>query len=204
MSIGGLRFGPLSQETRDAVLAAARSGAPTYDHVGSTLDPQRWSAPGVHTHRLDVGTGPRAFAAARHALRTWVPHAGIGARVEPTGQPVEDGATVVLVLRRGPLYVLAPDRIVGVDDGPRLFAFAYGTLPGHPERGEESFTVEHLDNGTVRSTIRVQARPATWSTRALAPVLHRLQAAAAARYLRAIAAHVAAAAGTAPPDRPAR
>jgi hypothetical protein len=27
---------------------------------------------------------------------------------------------------------------------------AYGTLPGHPERGEESFVIELLDDGQVR------------------------------------------------------
>jgi uncharacterized protein (UPF0548 family) len=193
VNIGGLRFGALTPEVRDRLLAAASAASPTYDHVGSTLDPQRWSAPDVHTQHLDVGTGAAAFDAARTALRTWVPHAGIGARIEPANQLVESGATVLVVLRRGPLFVIAPDRIVAVVDEPRRFAFAYGTLPGHPERGEESYTVEHLDDDTVRATIRVHARAGTLPARAIAPIVRWLQTAALRGYLRAIANHVSAA-----------
>lgn len=193
MNLFGVRLGALSERERDGLLAEARAAAPTYDHVGSTLDPARWAAPGVRTRHLHVGRGDRTFQAARRALRTWVPQAGIGAVVEPVGQPVETGATVLVVLRRGPLHVIAPDRIVAVVDEARRFGFAYGTLPGHPERGEESFLVEHLDDSTVRATIRVQAGPGTRPARAVAPVVRRLQHAAVDAYLRAIADHVASA-----------
>jgi uncharacterized protein (UPF0548 family) len=119
-----------------------------------------------------------------------VPHRGIGADVLPSGQLVELGATVLVILRWGPMFVVAPDRIVAVVDEPRRFAFAYGTLPGHPERGEESYTAEMRDDGTVRVTIRVQAGPATLPARVLAPVVRRLQAAALRGYLRAVADYV--------------
>lgn len=190
LTIGGVRVGRLSEDLRDRLLASARDAEPTYDHVGSTLDPQRWSAPEVRTDHLDVGQGGAAFDAAREALHTWVPHDGINARVEPRGQAVEEGATVLVVLRGGPLYLIAPNRIVAVTDQPTQFAFAYGTLPTHPESGEESFTVEHLDDGTVRATIRVQAVPATFAARAAGPVGRWGQGAALRRYLRAIHQHV--------------
>lgn len=190
MSIGGLRLGAFDDDLRERMLASARAGTPTYDYVGATLDPQRWSTPEVRTFRLDVGHGTAAFDAARDALMTWVPHAAIGARVEPARPLVELGGTVLVVLRRGPFYVVAPNRIVAMTDEPRRFAFAYGTLPGHPERGEESFTVEHLEDDTVRATIRVHAGPGTLPARAVAPIIKRLQTAALHRYLRAIAAHV--------------
>lgn len=192
VNIGGLRVGPFSPATRDSTLAAARAAELTYDHVGSTLDPQRWSPPAVRVRHLDVGNGSADFAAARDALLTWAPHTGIGATVEPAGQAVEVGATLLVVLRRGPVHVIAPVRIVAVIDEPRRFGFAYGTLPGHPERGEESFTVEHLNDGVVRATIRVQAGAGTLSARAAAPLVRRLQAAAIGGYLRAIAYHAAA------------
>ena len=187
MNVGGLRFGRLSDAERDRLLGRNRRASVTYDHEGSTLDPDRWTAPEVHGHHVDVGTGRAAFDAAATALRTWVPHRGIGADVLPSGQPVELGATVLVILRWGPLFVVAPNRIVAVVDEPRRFAFAYGTLPGHPERGEESYTAELRDDGTVRVTIRVQAGPATLPARALAPVVRRLQAAALSGYLRAAA-----------------
>ncbi|MGI9120990.1 MAG: DUF1990 family protein [Acidimicrobiales bacterium] len=128
-----------------------------------------------------------AFAAARRALRSWAPQRAIGAHVEPSSQVVALGAAVLIVLRWGPFTVVAPDRVVAVIDEPRRFVFAYGTLPGHPERGEESFTVETLPDGTVRATIRVQARPATALARATAPMVRWLQGAALRAYLGAIA-----------------
>lgn len=192
VNIGGLRVGPFSSASRQSTLAEARAAELTYDHVGSTLDPRRWSPPAVRVRHLDVGNGSADFAAARDALLTWAPHTGIGATIEPAGQAVEVGASLLVVLRRGPVHVIAPDRIVSVIDEPRRFAFAYGTLPGHPERGEESFTVEHLDDGVVRATIRVQAGAGTLLAKAVAPQVRRLQAAAINRYLGAIADHVAA------------
>jgi len=199
MNIGGLGVGRLYD--RDRLLRRAREATPTYDHVGSTLDPLRWSAPDVHSHHLSVGRGAQAFAAARTALRTWVPQRAIGADVMPPAQPVALDETVLLVLRRGPLYVVAPDRIVAVVDEPGRFAFAYGTLPGHPERGEESFTVERQLDDTVQATIRLQAGPGTITAQAAAPIVSRLQAVAPRRYLQAIADHVEAEAARRPRER---
>lgn len=192
MNLFGVRLGRFDAGDRDLLLAAARACAPTYDHLGSTLDPERWAAPTVRARRRSIGQGQAAFDAAREALRTWVPQMGIGATVEPTGQPVVTGATVLVVLRRGPLFVVAPDRIVAVVDEPDRFGFAYGSLPGHPERGEESFLVEHLAGGEVCATIRVQAGPGTLPALAVAPLVRWLQHAAVDCYLQAIADHVGA------------
>lgn len=97
---------------------------------------------------------------------------------------------MLVVLRYGPCRVVAPDRIVTVINESRCFAFAYGTLPGHPARGEESFAVERRADDTVRATIRVQATPATFLARVGTPIVKRFQAAALQKYLFAIAAHV--------------
>ncbi len=201
MNLAGVRIGALTDDLRDRLLDGARNGEPTYDHVGSTLDPLRWTGPAVRVEHLDIGVGPADFHVARDALLGWAAHPGIGARIEPTDEPVVVGGTVLVVLRRGPLYVIAPDRIVAVIDEPGRFAFAYGTLPSHPERGEESFTVELLDDGTVRATIRVQAVAATLPARLVSPLVRWLQGAALRGYLRAIAAAVAAA-GPAGPAAP--
>jgi len=191
MNLAGVRTGRLSDDLRDRLLGAARRAEPTYDHIGSTLDPTRWSDPAVRVEHLDVGTGQADFDAASGSLRRWGAQPGIGAHVEPPDEPVRVGGTVLVVLQIGPLYVIAPNRIVEVVDEPGRFAYAYATLPGHPERGEESFSVELLDDGTVRATIRVQAVPATLPARLAAPVVRWLQGAALRGYLRAIAAAVA-------------
>ena len=190
MSIGGLRLGRPSDGELDRLLVSARGADPTYDHVGSTLDPERWSGAEVLERHLDVGSGRSAFEAGREALRSWVMQAGIGASIHPAGQPVEVGATLLVVLRRGRVHVIAPVRMIGVLDEPDRFGFAYGSLPGHPERGEESFVVEHLGDDSVRASIRVQSEPGTLAARAAAPLVRHLQSAAIDGYLCAIADHV--------------
>ncbi len=190
MNFLGVRLGHRGEQERDRLLAAARTQQPTYAHIGSTLasaprDPTR-----IREGHLDVGRGADAFRRARQGLRTWVTHSGINAAVEPAQQSVELGATVLVVLRVGPVHVIAPNRVVAVIDEPTRFAYAYGTLPGHPECGEESFVVELLDDEVVRATIRVHARGATLAARAAAPIVRQLQAVALRRYLCALAAYV--------------
>ena len=192
MNLYGLRIGSLSAGERAALLQQAKDAEVTYDHVGSTLDPLRWDGPAVRTHRLYVGRGAEAFAAARTALQTWVPQRSIGCDLGENLQVVAQDETVLLVLRRGPFHVIVPNRIVAVVDEPRRFAFAYGTLPGHPERGEESFSVEHLADDSVEATIRVEAGTGTPAARLVAPLVLRFQAEALRRYLRSIADHVGA------------
>jgi len=178
----------MSPAESDHVLEQARAAEPTYAHVGSTLAPEPRA--GAYTDSIDVGTGERDFASARDAVQTWVAQRAIGAEIVPADQDVELGATVILVVRRGPVFFLAVDRVVAVIDEPRQYSFAYGTLPGHPERGEESFTVDRLDDDRVRVAIRVEAESSTITGRIAGPVMRWIQRAALGRYLRAIADHV--------------
>ncbi len=189
MSVVGVRVGRLRAATRDRLLARATGDDVSYDHVGSTLELAD-RQPSVRVFWRVVGNVDAAFAAAVDALRTWVPHRGIGARIHPAGQPVTLGATVLVELRLGPLYFVAPDRIVAVIDEPDRFGFTYGTLPGHAERGEETFLIERHTDGAVTATIRVDALPATLAARLAAPIVRRLQGVAARSYLEAIADHV--------------
>ncbi|MDQ3757910.1 MAG: DUF1990 domain-containing protein, partial [Actinomycetota bacterium] len=161
-----------------------RRGPLTYDHVGTTLG----DGDGVIRFVRDVGRGRADFDAAVEALRTWVPQRWIGATVHPEAPPVPD-ATVVLRFGVGPLRLPVPNRVVAVVDEPDRYAFAYGTLPGHPERGEESFEVRLLADDTVRFTIRVHARPAAVLV-PLAPLVGVVQRAALRAYLHAVADHV--------------
>lgn len=190
MKVAGLYLGRPSAEEVAKVLNAARRSAPTYDHTGSTLESEPRGGPAMRRRHLDVGSGRLDFEAARAALRSWVPQRGVGGRIEPEGQPVVVGATVVVVLATPLATVLAPNRIVAVVDEAETFAFAYGTLPGHPASGEERFTAELRDDQSVRVTIGVQAVPASRLARAGAPVMKGLQILAIHRYLRAVAGYV--------------
>lgn len=80
-----------------------------------------------------------------------------------------------------------PVRVIYVVDEPRRKGFAYGTLPGHPEDGEESWIVEHRDDDSVWITVRAFSRPANRWWWAVYPVLRVVQEYYTRRYLRALA-----------------
>lgn len=185
MKLGGLLLGPISGDD----LTQLRSSEPTYDHVGSTLDPD-WKASERHyERRATVGAGLKDFEAARSALLAWRPQRSLGASITPCGVKPDSGKTVVIGLGLGGLRLNVPNRIVAVIDEANRFGYAYGTLPGHPERGEELFLLEQEHDGSVVMTIRVDAEPA----RGLAKVdfiVRPLQRVAIHRYLSAVAKSV--------------
>jgi uncharacterized protein (UPF0548 family) len=170
----------------DRLLDEARQAELTYDHdrAGATLAGDG-GAGRVRARRL--GRGDDVFLAAAKGLRSWAPQRALGATVHPPGVPVATGTTALLLLPPGPFGLVIPVRVVRVVDEPGRFGFAYGTLPGHPERGEQGFVVERLEDGTVRATIRLAADPGPPAARALAPLVRLGQIVAVRRYLTALA-----------------
>jgi uncharacterized protein (UPF0548 family) len=69
------------------------------------------------------------------------------------------------------------------------FGFGYGTLPGHPEKGEEAFHVLRRDDGIVVAEVAALSRPAERSTKLAAPVGRGVQKVVIRRYLQGIADH---------------
>ncbi len=65
------------------------------------------------------------------------------------------------------------------------FGFAYGTLPVHPERGEESFVLSRTEGGAT-FTICAVSQPIHPLARLAPPVGDFLQSLATARYLEAM------------------
>jgi uncharacterized protein (UPF0548 family) len=79
-----------------------------------------------------------------------------------------------------------PVRVIYVVDEPRRKGFAYGTLPGHPEDGEESWIIEHRDDDSVWIVVRAFSRPSHWYLRLATPLLRLQQRRLTNRYLRAL------------------
>lgn len=99
---------------------------------------------------------------------------------------IKPGVTAKLSIPFGPLRIGAPCRVVYVVDEKDRKGFAYGTLGGHPESGEEAFIVERTDDGSVWLTIRSFSRPANWAWWLAYPVLRVVQAVYTRRYFRAL------------------
>ena len=96
------------------------------------------------------------------------------------------GETVTLTVPIGPVKFHAPCRVIYVIDEPNRKGFAYGTLQGHPERGEESFLVERTEDGSVWLTVRAFSRPARWYYWIAYPALRFTQAFYTRRYFRSL------------------
>jgi uncharacterized protein (UPF0548 family) len=163
----------------------------TYTEIGATRDPSALPPGYNHLHHsAEVGTGRRAFAAAGNAVVEWRMHAGMHVRPRAAAPRATPGVDLTITLGRRPLSVVAPCRVVWSVDDDRNIGFAYGTLPGHPECGEEAFLVELADDDTVRFTVTAFSKPATWYTRAagpLVPVFQHAYARACAHVVRRIA-----------------
>ncbi|MFH7598647.1 DUF1990 domain-containing protein [Streptomyces racemochromogenes] len=141
-------------------------------------------------HRTRIGHGRKVFEAAGAAVRDFRMHRAAGASVRADG-PAAPGVRVEIGLGVGPLRISVPCQVVWTPDSPGLAGFAYGTLSGHPESGEESFLVELADDGTVWFEVTAFSRPAAWYTRLAGPLVPVLQLAYArllGRRLRALAA----------------
>jgi uncharacterized protein (UPF0548 family) len=113
--------------------------------------------------------GPGVFEVAAEAVLTWRMHRAAGARVEASGPRAEPGVTVVVGLGLGRLRLSAPCRVVWAVADDRRAGFGYGTLAGHPARGEESFLVERDTDGQVWFSVTAFSRPASRLMRAAGP-----------------------------------
>ncbi|MEU9190577.1 DUF1990 domain-containing protein [Streptomyces sp. NPDC048484] len=150
----------------------------TYEDVGATRDGR--CPPGFHPlHvRSRIGEGHEVFKSACQALLTWELHRAVGVTITTDAPHAAPGVDVTVGL--GPL-IQAPCRVVWTLDEPRRAGWAYGTLPGHPESGEEAFIVDRTGDGTVWLTITAFSRPAKWYARAGGPATRGLQHAYARR-----------------------
>ena len=73
-----------------------------------------------------------------------------------------------------------------VIDEPGRRGFAYGTLSGHPESGEEAFIVDVDEAAEVWFTVRAFTRPSTLLARISGPFGRGAQRLMAHRYIRAM------------------
>lgn len=113
----------------------------------------------------------------------WGMQRGAGLGVRASSEVVEVSAVVQVRL----VFLPAPARVVYVVDEPDVRGFAYGTLPGHPECGEERFAVRR-DPATsaVFAEVTAFSRPAAWWTKIGGPMVLMAQRVIAKRYLRAV------------------
>ncbi|MFB7353154.1 DUF1990 domain-containing protein [Streptomyces gardneri] len=159
----------------------------TYREVGATRSPEDLPE-GYHHLRYStvVGQGRAAFEAAGAAVTTWRTHRASGATVRSEAVRAEPGAHLEVSAGIGRLRLGVPCAVIWTAYEETRTGFAYGTLTGHPECGEESFVVDLAPDGTVRFTVTAFSRPAAWYTRLAGPLVPVLQRAYARRLGRTL------------------
>jgi uncharacterized protein (UPF0548 family) len=168
------------------VEAHLRAADLTYDHVGGTSGVL---PDGYHylNRQMIIGLGTAKFDDAARALLGWQMHVRSGLQVWTSSATAKRDAVVMLCIVAGPLTVSAPCRVVYVVDEPDRQGFAYGTLPGHPESGEEAFVIERADDDTVSLSITAFSTPASHLAKFAGPLGRLAQRRMTVRYFRSLA-----------------
>ncbi len=169
---------------RDATLSYAEVGASRENlttPVGYAVD----------HNRVRLGEGREAFDRAVAALRAWKMFDAGWVSLVPADAPVEVGMTVAVLARHYGFWSLNPSRIVyTIEEKDEDFVkcgFAYGTLSGHAQSGEERFTILwRRDDGSVFYDLYAFSRPDHALARLGRPLARGLQRRFARDSLRAM------------------
>ena len=158
----------------------------TYTGVGFTRDDTMPNGYNVLRRSLEIGFETERFDQAAKVLLDWGMHRRARLLVRTSHEQVAPGAVALIRLGVGIFSISAPVRVVYVIDEPQRVGFAYGTLSGHPESGEEAFIVELQEKGAVKFSITAFSRPASLLARTGGPLTRATQSWITGRYLRAV------------------
>lgn len=140
----------------------------TAEDAEFTYEPVEFDSTGQPVQAAQVATSDEVYTAG-------------GARHLRPGDTVVVGLDV-----RSGLWLPLPGRVVLLEQTVQRVVYAIGTLPGHPFSGEESFTLDRTDDGSVWLTVRSFARPASWWGWPLLPGLLLARVLIARRFLRSL------------------
>jgi len=162
------------RDLSDSELQELLGGRLTYSEHGAT----QAELPEGYRHveiQARCGYGRSTFDVVSRLVMTWEMHRRAGLDVRASQPVASDGTVAVLRLGVGVFGVNAPVRVVREVNEHWRRGFAYGTLPGHPESGEELFLVQHHSNDEVTLTIKAFSNAATRLARSGGPFARGMQ-----------------------------
>ncbi|MBL7829215.1 MAG: DUF1990 domain-containing protein [Saprospiraceae bacterium] len=147
----------------------------SYQFVGKTSED--FIAPGFDNdyNVVELGAGAAVWEKSKQAIAQWKMFPGVWAYIEPANAPICENQVVAMVANIFGIWWLNSCRIVYTIDNEHQFGFAYGTLPGHVECGEELFMVEKDGEGNVRYVLKAFSRPRFWLARLAYPAARFFQ-----------------------------
>lgn len=165
------------------------AGSLNYEGIGSTEHGPLPAKAEFLITQAYLGQGIAAYRRAVQGLLTWELQKRAGLRVRAESEAVLPGTRVVSGFGIGPFRINAPCEVVWVrrpaaGDGPQSAGFGYGTLPGHPVRGEEAFEISIDGQGAVLIRITAFGVPSNWFYAAGAALTRRARALVTSRYIR--------------------
>jgi len=188
----------LTKPDKEAIgrfLAEQSAAEFTYPETGAT----RGTLPAGYTvdhNRVRLGYTEEAFQNAAASIRRWDQFRLGWIEPFPAADPVAPGVTLVLRVRHLGFWSLISNRILYTVDEPTRFGYAYGTLTGHAEQGEERFLVERTPGGEVFYDILAFSRPRHWAARLAKIYTRALQRRFVVESLAAVATAASRPAGT--------
>ncbi len=131
-------------------------------------------------HQVEVilGQGRSVYVKAESALKAWKQFDVGWVSALPADTPICEGENIAIRASLFGMWSLAACRIIEVidhkDTSEMKFGFAFGTLPAHPEQGEERFEIRCDASGIVTYRITAFFRPNYLSAKIAWPYLRRL------------------------------
>lgn len=164
------------------------AGRLDYPGVGATENGRPPAGYPYLVSQAYLGDGLAVYRRVAQGILTWELQRRSGLRVRAESDVVKPGTRVVSGFGVGPFRINAPCEVVWVrrpvpGDGPQSAGFGYGTLPGHPARGEEAFEVEIDDTGQVFLKITAFSTPSNWFYRTGGLVTRAAQRHVTSRYI---------------------
>ncbi len=170
------------QKPADETLRRFVEKQATHDFCYSAVGATASSPPAGYTvdrTGVQLGAGESVFESAKAALQRWEQFRIGWVQAWSPETPLEPGQVVAIMGWAAGFWWLNACRIIYTVDesGPiTKFGFAYGTLPGHVERGEERFLIEwERESDKVSYHILAFSRPNHFLTRLGYPLVRRCQ-----------------------------
>lgn len=164
--MGQARQGPGPMSAHPGAGRIAR-GELNYPGIGSTEHGPPPDGYPCLVSQAYLGEGLATYRRVAQGILGWELQKRSGLRVRTDSDAVVPGARVVSGFGVGPFRINAPCEVVWVrrpapGGGPQSAGFGYGTLPGHPARGEEAFEVEVDGQGRVFFKVTAFSRHSNW------------------------------------------
>lgn len=149
----------------DSFLKEQQTLAYSYQEIGLTQSTDPIPHFDNDHNSILLGQGKSVWLNAKKALDEWQQFPPNWTTTYPKTTPLKKGENVAVLFRILGLWWINSARIVYAFDEPNRYGFAYGTLPGHVEKGEEVFWIERDDTGNIYYHIKAFSTPQFWLVR---------------------------------------